>query len=255
MELAGKRGVVFGVANKRSIAWAIAQACVARGAQLVFAVLDDRTEDKVAPLVSSLTGEHPIWQCDVQDDGSLDGFFERTAKHFDEVDFLIHSVAFAQREDLAGRFVDTSRGGFATAMDVSAYSLVAMARRAVPLMSAGASIVAMTYLGSMRVFPGYNVMGVAKAALEASVRYLAADLGPSGVRVNAISAGPVQTLSARGIAGFTSILDHYSATAPLRRPTAADEVGDTAAFLVSDGARGITGEVLYVDSGYHAVGM
>lgn len=254
--LEGKNGIIFGVANKRSIAWSIAQACARARARLAFNFLDERLEDKVRELAGTLEGSPPVWKCDVSKDAELDDFFARAGAHFaGRVDFLVHCIAFAQREDLEGAFAKTSREGFKVALDVSAYSLVTLASRVAPLMTAGGSIVALTYLGSQRVFPGYNVMGVAKAALEAAVRYLAADLGPKNIRVNAISAGPIQTLSARGIHGFTDILAHYAAHSPLRRNTDPDEVGDAALFLVSHLGRGITGDVLYVDCGYHAMGM
>ncbi len=256
MLLQGKNGLIFGVANKRSIAWAIAQACARAGANLAFNYLDERLEEKVKELVATLPGPPPAWKCDASNDAELDRFFEAARERFaGRLDFLVHCIAFANREDLEGSFLKTSREGFRVALDVSAYSLVALAQRAAPLMSGGGSILALTYLGSERVFPGYNVMGVAKAALEAAVRYLAADLGPQNVRVNAISAGPIQTLSARGIRGFTEILAHYAARAPLRRNTEPEEVGDAAVFLLSEAARGITGETLFVDSGYHAMGM
>jgi enoyl-[acyl-carrier protein] reductase I len=254
--LEGKNGVIFGVANKRSIAWAIAQACARAKANLVFNYQDERIEEKVRELVASLEGNLPCWRCDASKDADLETFFAKVRERFDgKLDFLVHSIAFANREDLEGTFLKTSREGFRLALDVSAYSLVALAQRAAPLMAAGGSILTLTYLGSERVFPGYNVMGVAKAALEASVRYLANDLGPQKVRVNAISAGPIQTLSARGIHGFTEILGHYAARAPLRRNTEPEEVGEAALFLLSDAGRGITGEVLHVDCGYHAMGM
>ena len=254
--LDGKNGIIFGVANKRSIAWAIAQSCSDAQARLAFNYLDERLEPKVRELAATLPGPPPCWKCDIQKEDELDAFFASTAEHFQgRLDFLVHCVAFAQREDLDGEFAKTSRDGFKIALDVSAYSLVALARRAAPLMTAGGSIVALTYMGSSRVFPGYNVMGVAKAALESAVRYLAADLGPKNIRVNAISAGPIQTLSARGIHGFTDILGHYAARSPLRRNTDPEEVGDAALFLLSHMGRGITGDILYVDCGYHAMGM
>lgn len=259
--LKGKRGVILGVANRRSIAWAVAQSCHAAGAELAFSVIGDRLEKKVRPLVEGLAdlGDRrppPVLHCNVDDDASLDSFFAQLSEHFDgKLDFVVHAIAFAQREDLEGTFLATGRGGFHTALGVSAYSLTAVAQRAAPLMTEGGSIITLTYLGADRVLPGYNVMGVAKAALEASVRYLAADLGPQGVRVNAISAGPISTLSARGIKGFTKILDHVRERAPLKRNTEAAEVGDTALFLASHLSRGITGEVIFCDCGYNTVGM
>lgn len=254
--LEGKNGIIFGIANKRSIAWSIAQACANAKARLAFNYLDDRLEEKVRELTGALPGSPPCWRCDVQKEPELDSFFAAAAEHFGgKLDFLVHSIAFAQREDLEGGFSKTSKQGFDIALEVSAYSLVALARRAAPLMKEGGSILALTYLGSTRVFPGYNVMGVAKAALESSVRYLAAELGPQQIRVNAISAGPIQTLSARGIHGFTEILSQCAVRAPLKRNTDPDEVGDAALFLLSHMARGITAEILFVDGGYHAMGM
>ena len=254
--LEGKNGIIFGVANKRSIAWAIAQAASAAGASLAFNYLDERLEDKVRELARTLPGDPPCFACDATRDEELDRFFAQAGERFGgRLDFLVHCIAFAERQDLEGEFAKTSRGGFRTALDVSAYTLVAMAHRAAPFMKEGGSILTLTYLGSERVFPGYNVMGVAKAALESAVRYLAADLGPKGIRVNAISAGPIQTLSARGIHGFTDILGHYAQRSPLRRNTEPEEVGDAAVFLLGRAGRGITGEVLHVDGGYHAMGM
>jgi enoyl-[acyl-carrier protein] reductase I len=256
MGLEGTHGVILGVANKRSIAWSIAQRLASQGARLAFCVLDERTEQKIQPLVDSLAGEHRIHRCDVTDDAQLDAAFAEIRDAFGgRIDLCVHSVAFALREDLEGGFLATSRAGFTTALEVSAYSLVATAQRVAPLMTGGGSIVTLTYLGSERVVPGYNVMGVAKAALEASVRYLAEDLGPRGITVNAISAGPIQTLSARGIRGFSKMVDHVAERAPLRRATDVREVADTAAFLLSQEGRGITGETLHVDCGYHAMGM
>jgi enoyl-[acyl-carrier protein] reductase I len=254
--LSGKNGLIFGVANKRSIAWSIAQACSKAGASLAFNYLDERLEEKVRELVKTLPGDPPVWKCGASKDEELDAFFARAAERFGgKVDFVVHCMAFAERADLEGAFSKTSRKGFHTAVDVSAYSLVALAQRAAPLMKDGGSIVALTYLGATRVVPGYNVMGVAKAALESAVRYLAADLGPQGIRVNAISAGPINTLSARGIHGFTDMLELHAQRAPLRRNTEPDEVGDAALFLLSPMGRGITGDILFVDGGYHALGM
>ncbi len=256
MLLEGRNGIIFGVANKRSIAWSVAQACSREGARLAFNFLDERLEEKVRELAKTLPGDPPCWKCDASKDDDLDAFFKLAGEKLQgKLDFLVHCIAYAERADLEGEFAKTSRSGFKTALDVSAYTLPALAQRAAPLMAGGGSIVALTYLGSTRVFPGYNVMGVAKAALEASVRYLAADLGSKGIRVNAISAGPIQTLSARGIHGFTDILTHYAERAPLRRNTDPDEVGDAAVFLVSSLGRGVTGDILFVDCGYHAMGM
>ncbi|MHC4830448.1 MAG: enoyl-ACP reductase FabI [Planctomycetota bacterium] len=260
MLLEGKNGIIFGVANKRSIAWSIAQAAKREGANLVFNFLDERLEAKVNKLAQSLVGEGenapPVLRCNVEKDEELDTFFEQAGELLGgRIDFLVHAVAYANREDLEGTYVKTGRGGFATALSVSAYSLTALAQRAAPLMTAGGSIVALTYLGAERVLPGYNVMGVAKSALEASVRYLACDLGPGGIRVNALSAGPIQTLSARGIKGFSEILNHYAARSALRKNTDPDEVADATVFLLSNMGRGITGETIYVDGGYRITGM
>jgi len=260
MLLQGTRGVILGVANKRSIAWAIAKACHRHGAQLAFSALNPKLGQKIERLAGTLEdapgGAPPVWPCDVMDDESLDGFFSQIAAHFDgRIDFVVHAVAFADRKDLDGAFLDTSRPGFHTALDVSAYSLPAMLRRAAPHMKEGGAALALTYLGACRAFPSYNVMGVAKAALESSVRYLARDLGPQGVRVNAISAGPIATLSARGIRGFSEILHHYKERSPLGRNTDADEVADASVFLLSSMARGITGGIVYVDNGYRTAGM
>ncbi|GIW72561.1 MAG: enoyl-[acyl-carrier-protein] reductase [NADH] [Planctomycetota bacterium] len=258
MLLEQARGVIMGVANRRSLAWAIARRCAAEGARLAFSVLDERTEAKVRPLVEEELGPgHLVARCDVGRDEELDAFFQAVDAYLEgaPLDFCVHSIAYAQRQDLEGRFLDTSRDGFRIALEVSTYSLVAAAQRAAPRMRQGGALLTLSYLGAERVFPGYNVMGVAKAALEAAVRYLAADLGPQGIAVNAISAGPIQTLSARGIRGFARILEHYAAHAPLRRTIEAEEVAAVAAFLLSRRARAITGEVVHVDAGYHAMGM
>jgi enoyl-[acyl-carrier protein] reductase I len=251
----GKIGLIVGVANHRSLSWAIAQAVAASGAQLVL-TYQGRFEEHVNDLADTLSPRPLVLPCDVQSDADLSALFDRIRVQHGGLDFLVHGAAFAPREDLVGRFVETSREGFRVAMDVSAYSLIALARHAAPLMAGrGGSVLTLTFLGSDRVFPNYNVMGVAKAALESTVRYLAADLGPEGIRVNAISAGPVKTLAAAGIGGFSSILGVVREKAPLRRAIDAGEVGDAARFLLSDAARGITGEVLMVDAGYHILGM
>jgi len=249
--LDGRTGIVFGVANKRSIAWAIAQALAGAGMRLAFTYQGDRLRENVEALAGTLPGS-VIYPCDVASDGEIGAVFAGVARDLGRLDTLVHSVAFAQREDLEGDFVATSREGFRVAHDVSAYSLVGLVRAAMPLLekSEQGSVIAMTYLGAERVAAGYNVMGVAKASLEATVRYLAASLGPKGVRVNAISAGPVNTLAARGIRGFTEMLTHHAERAPLRRNVELREVGDTALFLASRMASGITGEVIYVDCGY-----
>jgi|SRR5579884_425425 enoyl-[acyl-carrier protein] reductase I len=253
MLLKDKKGLIVGVANKHSIAWAIAQATAQAGAHLLFNYQNERLRENVEELVNTMPGAK-VFPCDVGDDAQIDALMKRVGEEFGRLDFVVHSVAFAPREELAGQFINTTRRGFATALDVSAYSLVALTRAAVPLMTDGGSVVTLTYLGSERVVPHYNVMGVAKAALEATVRYLAHDLGPKNIRVNAISAGPIKTLAARGVSGISKMVDHHREVAPLRRATEQAEVGDTALFLVSPLARGITGEVIYVDGGYHILG-
>ena len=253
--LAGKTGIVFGVANKRSIAWAIAQAWHKAGAKLAFTYQGERLKDNVEELAGTFGADTLILPCDVTRDEDIANVFKAVAEKFTKLDLLLHSVAYAPKEALEGEFVNTNREAFRVAHDVSAYSLVALARSAAPLMTDGGSIVAMSYYGAEKVVPHYNVMGVAKAALEASTRYLAYDLGPKKIRVNCISAGPVNTLAARGIAGFTDMLKHYEAHAPLKRNVLPDELGATGAFLASDGAAAITGQVLYVDAGYQIMGM
>ena len=253
--LAGKTGLVFGVANKRSIAWAIAQAWQEAGAKLIFNYQGERLKDNVEELASTFGPDTPLYPCDVSSDAEIDTFFENVKKHTDRVDLLLHSVAFAPKEALTGDFLSTSREAFRISHDISAYSLVALSRAAAPLMTEGGSIIAMSYYGAVRVVPHYNVMGVAKASLEASTRYLAADLGPRKIRVNCISAGPVQTLAARGISGFTEMLKHYAEHAPIGRSCEPSELGATGVFLASDGAASITGQVLYVDGGYSVMGM
>ena len=253
--LAGKLGVVFGVANKRSIAWAIAQAWHKAGAKLAFTYQGERLKENVEELAGTFGNDTLILPCDVTKDEEIASVFNTAAEKFGKLHLLLHSVAFAPRDALEGEFVNTSREAFRVAHDVSAYSLVALARGATPLMTDGGSMLAMTYYGSEKVVPHYNVMGVAKASLEASTRYLAYDLGPKKIRVNCISAGPVNTLAARGIAGFTDMLKHYEAHAPLKRNVLPDELGATGTFLVSDGAAAITGQVIYVDCGYQIMGM
>lgn len=248
----GKKGLIFGLANKDSIAWGIARALHAEGAELGFSYAGEVLKRRVEPLAASL-GVGFVDECDVTSDAALDATFERAAQHFGKLDFVVHCVAFARREELGGRFSDTSRDGFALALDISCYSLIALVKRARPLMREGGSFLTMTYYGAEKVIPNYNVMGVAKAALEATVRYLAADLGADGMRVNAISAGPIKTLAAAGISGFRKSLHLVGTVAPLGN-VSKEDVGDTARFLLSDGARGITGEVLYVDGGYHVIG-
>jgi enoyl-[acyl-carrier protein] reductase I len=257
MLMKGKTGLVVGVANKNSIAWAIAQRLAEQGAGLIFSYQSEKLGERVEKLVDDLEGDHMSLQCDLAHDTEIEALFDSIGGQADSLDFLVHSVAFAKRDDISGEFVDTSRDGFSLAQDVSAYSLVALSRAAAPLLESGGggSILTLTYLGSERVIPNYNVMGVAKAALEASVRYLAADLGPRGIRVNAVRAGTISTLAARGIAGFGDMLRHVAEKAPLRRNTEPSEVGDAALFLLSDLGRGVTGETLHVDCGYHVVGM
>jgi enoyl-[acyl-carrier protein] reductase I len=251
-----KHGLIVGVANKRSIAWAIAQATAQRGARLAL-TYQGRFEEHVNELSQGLEQPPLVLPCDVTSDSDIDSVFARVDQEFGGLDFIVHGAAFAMRDDLLAPFTNTTRDGFKTALDISAYSLIALARGGAPLMDkkGGGSVLTLTYLGSERVFPNYNVMGVAKAALEAAVRYLAADLGPRNIRVNAVSAGPIKTLAASGIPGFSSILNVYRERAPLRRTVDAAEVGEAGAFLLSDAARGITGEVLMVDSGFHATGM
>jgi enoyl-[acyl-carrier protein] reductase I len=254
MLLEGKKGLVIGVANKHSIAWAIAQSVASQGARLLFNYQNERLKQNVEELAATVPGAK-AYVCDVGSDTEIASLMQQVQKEFGRLDFLVHSLAFAPREELTGQFINTTRQGFAMALDVSAYSLVAVARAAMPLMTDGGSIVTLSYLGAERVVPHYNVMGVAKAALECSVRYLAYDLGPKNIRVNAISAGPIKTLAARGVSGISKMIDHHKEFAPLRRPTEQGEVGDTALFLVSSLGRGITGEVIYVDGGYNIIGL
>lgn len=255
MLLEGKKGLIVGVANKRSIAWAIAQGAHREGAQLAFTYQGERLKESVGELANSLGGNPPLFDCDVTNEAQIDAAFQGLKTSFGTIDFLVHAVAFAKREELEGEFLITSRDGFRLALDVSSYSLTALAQRATPLMTKGGSIVAMTYYGAEKVIPRYNVMGVAKAALEASVRYLAFDLGPKKIRVNALSSGPVQTLAARGISGFTDMMKIVEQRAPLRRNVDVSEVANAAVFLLSPLSSGITGETLYVDCGYHILGM
>jgi enoyl-[acyl-carrier protein] reductase I len=252
--LKGKKIVVFGVANKWSIAWAITEALAKHGAQIAMTYIDERTEEKVRSLAATLPHRPLILPCDVTQDDQVETVFNKIKHEFGTLDGLIHAIAFAKKEELEGSFLKTSRDGFRIALDVSAYSLVSLARAAAPLMTGGGSIITLSYLGGKRVIPNYNVMGVAKAALECCVKYLAADLGPSGIRVNAISAGPVNTLAARGIGGFQDLVKHVGVKAPLRRNIEPEDVADTALYLASPLSRSVTGEVLYVDAGYHIVG-
>ena len=249
MLLDNKFGIIFGVANKRSIAWATAQACAEAGARLAFTYQNERLRGNVEDLTSSMNA--PLIQCDVTNPAEVEQTFAAVKEKFGRLDFLVHSLAFAPREALEGEFVATTREAFLTALDISAYSLAELSRAAAPLMTEGGSIISMTYYGAEKVVPNYNVMGVAKAALEASTRYLASDLGKHNIRVNAISAGPIQTLAARGVGNLSTMLKHHAEHAPLRRNVEAREVGNAALFLVSPLSSGITGEVLHVDCGYN----
>jgi enoyl-[acyl-carrier protein] reductase I len=253
--LEGKTGIVFGVANKRSIAWAIAQAWAKEGAKLAFTFQGERMKENVEELAGTFGADTLILPCDVTKDEDIANVFKAVGEKFGKLNLLLHSVAFAPKDALEGRFVNTSREAFRVAHDVSAYSFVALARAAEPLMTDGGSIMGMSYFGAEKVVPHYNVMGVAKAALEASTRYLAYDLGPKKIRVNCISAGPVNTLAARGISGFSEMLKTYEARSPLRRNLVPEELGATGVFLASDGAACITGQVIYVDGGYSIMGM
>jgi len=255
MLLEGKLGLVLGIANKRSIAWGIAKAVSREGARLAVTYQGERLEENVRELAAELK-DPLILPCDVSQDQDLDALADAIRREFGALDFVIHAVAFALREELDGDFLSTSREGYRVAQDVSSYSLTAVARRMTPLMEGrGGSVVTLSYLGGERVVPHYNVMGVAKAALEMSVRYLASDLGPRGVRVNALSAGPIKTIAASGVAGLSKMLEYHRTHAPLRKNTEQDEVGDAALFLVSPLSRGITGEVIHVDGGFHVMGM
>jgi enoyl-[acyl-carrier protein] reductase I len=252
--LEGKRGLVLGVANKWSIAWGIVQSVTREGARVALTYQGERLEKNVRDLAGSL--DRPvILPCDVTRDEELDALATSVKQELGGLDFVVHAVAFAQREELDGEFMNTSREGYRIAQDISSYSLTALTRRVAPLMENGGSILTLSYLGGERVVPHYNVMGVAKAALEMSVRYLASDLGPKNIRVNAISAGPIKTLAASGVKGISKMLEYHSTHTPLRRNTDQREVGDAALFLVSDLSRGVTGEVLHVDGGFHVMGM
>jgi enoyl-[acyl-carrier protein] reductase I len=256
MDLTGKHGLILGVANKRSISWAIAQAAAAAGARLAVTYASERLEENVRTLAATLT-DPVVAACDVSREEQMAELSAILDREFGGLDFLVHGAAFAPPAELSNPFLETTREGFRVALDVSAYSLIALTRAVAPLMDrrGGGSVVTLTYLGSQRVFPNYNVMGVAKAALEATVRYLASDLGPRNIRVNAVSAGPIKTLAAAGVSGFSSILQVYRDRAPLRRNVELGEVADAAVFLLGPASRAVTGEVLMVDLGYHAVGM
>src|SRR5687767_838283 len=253
--LQNKNGIIFGVANKRSIAWATAQALHEAGAKLAFAYQGERLKDNVESLTKAEMPDAPLFSCDVTKQEEIDATFKSLGEEFGRLDFVIHSIAFAPREALEGEFMKVDRDGFLTAMEISAYSLTQLARAAAPLMTDGGSIVTMSFHGAEKVYQGYNVMGVAKAALEASVRYLASDLGPKNIRVNAVSAGPIQTLSARGVAGLSTMLKHHAERAPMKRNVEVREVGNTALFLCSPLSSGITGETIYVDCGYNIMGL
>ncbi len=252
--LQNKIGLILGVANHRSIAWACAEACAAQGAKLAFTYQGERLKANVEKLAAGLE-DTLVVPCDVTDQGSVDAMVEAVRAKYGRLDFIVHSIAFAPREALEGAFMDTGRDAFVTALEISAYSLPQIARAAAPLMTDGGSIVTMSYYGAEKVVMNYNVMGVAKAALEASTRYLAADLGPKNIRVNAVSAGPINTLSARGVKNMGSLLGYVGEKSPLRRNVEAREVGNTTLFLVSDLASGITGETIYVDCGYNIMGI
>ncbi|MGA9769666.1 MAG: enoyl-ACP reductase [Blastocatellia bacterium] len=255
MLLEGKTGVVFGVANKRSLAWAIARRAAEEGARIALTYQGERLEEKARELAASLK-DPIVLPCDVTRDEDIEAVFARTREEFGGLDFVVHGVAYALKEELEGDYVNTSRSGFSLAQDISVYSLTAIARYAAPLMEGRAgSILTLTYLGGERVIPGYNVMGIAKAALDMSVRYLASNLGPKGIRVNGLSAGPIKTLASAGIGGFSKILEHMRNHAPLRRNVDQAEVADAALFLLSNMSRGVTGEILHVDSGYNIMGM
>jgi enoyl-[acyl-carrier protein] reductase I len=252
--LKGKRGLIMGVANERSIAWGIAKAAIAAGAELAFTYQGDALEKRVRPLAESVNSKI-ILPCDVTDDVSIDATFKAIEKEWGQLDFVVHAIAFSDKNELDGQYLNTTRANFTKTMDISVYSFTSVAQRAVPLMKDGGSLVTLTYYGAERVMPHYNVMGVAKAALEASVRYLAADLGSKNIRVNAISAGPIKTLAASGIGDFRFILKWNELNAPLKRNVTIEDVGRSGLFLLSDLGSGVTGEVLHVDSGYHTVGM
>ncbi len=253
----GKRGLIMGVANDKSIAWGISKALAAQGAELAFTFQGEALEKRVRPLAESV-GAELILPCDVSDDGSIDAVFDRLNKEWDgKLDFVVHAIAFSDKEELKGKYLDTSLGNFTKSMHISCYSFTAVAQRAYPMMKAngGGSLLTLSYLGAERVMPHYNVMGVAKAALETSVQYLAVDLGGDNIRVNAISAGPIKTLAAMGIGDFRYILKWNELNSPLKRNTTIDDVGGTGLYLLSDLGKGMTGEVLHVDAGYHVVGM
>ena len=250
----GKKGLIMGVANERSLAWGIAQALAREGAEMVFSYQSEALYRKVKPLAEQL-GNVEMIECDVSDDSSIDSLLEKVAKKFGKIDFIVHAIAFSDRNELTGKYIETSRANFLNTLNISSYSFTAVCQRAQKYLSDGASLLTLTYLGAERVFPHYNVMGIAKAALEASIKYLAVDLGDRGIRVNALSAGPVKTLASAGIGDFRYILKWSQYNSPLKRNTTLDDVGGTGVFLLSDLASGVTGEVVHTDSGYHIVGM
>jgi enoyl-[acyl-carrier protein] reductase I len=252
--MSGKRGLIMGVANERSLAWGIANVCAAQGAELAFTYQGEALQKRVTPLATGV-GSKLILPCDVTDEASVGALFETIQKEWGSIDFLVHAIAYSDKNQLDGLYVDTTRDNFLRTMDISCYSFTSLVRRAVPLMPKGGSLLTLSYLGAERVMPHYNVMGVAKAALEASVRYLAVDLGGKGIRVNAISAGPIKTLAASGIGDFRYILKWNEINAPLKRNVTTLEVGNSALYLLSDLGTGITGELLHVDAGYHSIGM
>jgi enoyl-[acyl-carrier protein] reductase I len=250
----GKRGLIMGVANNRSIAWGIAKSCADQGAELAFTWQGDALKKRVEPLAEEL-GAKLVGHCDVTDATTMDAVFAEIERIWGKLDFLVHAIGFSDKDELTGRYVDTTEGNFTKTMQISVYSFTAVAQRAEKLMTDGGSMLTLTYYGAEKVMPNYNVMGVAKAALEASVQYLAVDLGPKNIRVNAVSAGPIKTLAASGIGDFRYILKWNEYNAPMRRTVTIEEVGDASMFLLSDLSRGTTGEIMHVDSGYHVVGM
>lgn len=252
--MAGKRGLIMGLANDKSIAWGIARALSEAGAELAFSYQGDALKKRVVPLAEQL-GSDIVIPCDVTDEASLDGLFENLAARWGNIDFAVHAIGFSDKNELRGRYVDTSRDNFLMSMDISVYSFTAVARRAAAMMNEGGSLLTLTYYGAEKVMPHYNVMGLAKAALEASVRYIAEDLGKDGIRCNAISAGPIKTLAASGIGDFRYIMKWNELNSPLRRNVSTEDVGGSALYLLSDLGAGVTGEVLHVDAGYHVVGM
>ncbi len=252
--MAGKRGLIMGLANDKSIAWGIARACAAAGAELAFSYQGEALRKRVFPLAEQL-GTPLVHECDVSDETSIDALFERLQSEWGQLDFLVHAIGFSDKTELRGRYIDTSRANFAMTMDISVYSFTAVARRAAEMMKDGGAMLTLTYYGAEKIMPHYNVMGLAKAALEASVRYIAEDLGKDGIRCNAISAGPIKTLAASGIGDFRYIMKWNEYNSPLRRNVTIDDVGKSALYLLSDLGSGVTGEVLHVDAGYHVVGM